>query len=191
MNISTNIQPLGAGILYSLTRECFHPAKAPRGEGILPHESARKPCFGGVFHDDGGKKKGRACTLPPKTPSQIPLYHILLWIARHFRQFVFFLFYEQKLFVNFVYFGDCNSQENVLYCNHNRGGTRQWQSKLATLIGYDQQNTTGSEHRTKTHTTYIESDPSMKANVLSDRSRSYDHRLLQTPSRPTKQLPLG
>ena len=116
----------------------------------MPHRRVHDPDFEVFFIPEKSERQAGiegGDRLPQKTPSQIPLYHILWWIAIRFRRFVFFLFCEQKYFVNFVYFGDCNSQENVLYCNHNRGGTRQWQSKRSTLIGYDKQNTTGSEHR--------------------------------------------
>ena len=115
MNKSTNIHQLEAGILYSLTRG--------RQKKTPPCRSSR-----------GGRRSRVSLTHPQETQPQILLYHIQKQIAIDFRRFVLFLFYEQNYFVNFVYSEYCNLGESMLYYNHNRGGTVQWQSKLTALI---------------------------------------------------------
>ena len=92
-----------------------------------------------------------------------------------FGNLTFFLSYEQKYFVNFVHFGYCNLRKSVLYCNHNRGGTVQWQSKQPTLITKDQRNTRGSDPRRKNDASKRSQTRAMKANVLSDGSQVTRH----------------
>ena len=87
----------------------------------------------------------------------------------------FFCVMNKNIFVKFVHLGYCNSKKSVLYYNHNRGGTVQWQSKQPTLITKDQRNTRGSDPRRKNDASKRSQTRAMKANVLSDGSQVTRH----------------